>query len=268
MTKSTITDKRVTSVIERLEHYACNLKWTNVRGAQDLLAAADGLRELQERRKADSEPVAWTWHYREQWHVTNDKCRAEFVAKDGDVAVLPLYSHAQQAVVPDDVLEALQKVARIRLDMNDFDGDRRGIADCLGDAEEALIEVVNRRAAMLAAAPHDTPALNSVQSVVTVPGKWIPVSEQKPDCWCLTCRPVTLNDMRFVVCPDCGNKRCPRANDHRNACARSNEPGQEGSAYPAAPQEVRKSNVVDTYQGADGKEHEIIYLSSSQKEVK
>lgn len=93
--------------------------------------------------------------------------------------------------------------------------------------------------AMLAAAPHDTPALNSVQSVVTVPGKWIPVSEQKPDCWCLTCRPVTLNDMRFVVCPDCGNKRCPRANDHRNACARSNEPGQEGSAYPAAPQEVK-----------------------------
>ncbi|HIG4900379.1 TPA: hypothetical protein ACYFK6_005840, partial [Klebsiella pneumoniae] len=38
---------------------------------------------------ADSEPVAWTWHYREQWHVTNDERRAEFVAKDGDVAVLP-----------------------------------------------------------------------------------------------------------------------------------------------------------------------------------
>ncbi|HGF1182530.1 TPA: hypothetical protein ACF6V9_004317 [Klebsiella pneumoniae] len=57
------------------------------------------LRELQERRKAekDSEPVAWTWHYREQWHVTNDKCRAEFVATDGDVAVLPLYRHAQPA---------------------------------------------------------------------------------------------------------------------------------------------------------------------------
>ncbi|WP_369707528.1 DUF551 domain-containing protein [Klebsiella quasipneumoniae] len=153
-------------------------------------------------------------------------------------------------VVPDDVLKALQKVARIRLDMDGFDGDRRGIADCLCDAEEALIEVVNRRAAMfnhpeqhldmvdhsgdvnekggdgnspvipdgwtcndkanaalmmldrietvdpvdddridgikrivreLAAAPHDTPALNSVQSVVTVPGKWIPVSERMPE---------------------------------------------------------------------------------------
>ncbi|HIB8495573.1 TPA: hypothetical protein ACWX4M_001622 [Klebsiella pneumoniae] len=43
------------------------------------------------------EPVAWTWHYREQWHVTNDERRAEFVAKDGDVAVLPLYRHAQPA---------------------------------------------------------------------------------------------------------------------------------------------------------------------------
>ncbi|HIE9651016.1 TPA: hypothetical protein ACXRWD_002511 [Klebsiella variicola subsp. variicola] len=106
---------------------------------------------------ADSEPVAWTWHYREQWHVTNDKCRAEFVATDGDVAVLPVYRHAQSVpAVPDDVLDALQKVARIRLDLNDFDGDRRGIADCLCDAEEALIEVVNRRAAMLAAAPQET----------------------------------------------------------------------------------------------------------------
>lgn len=84
--------------------------------------------------------------------------------------------------------------------------------------------------AMLTAAPTGIP-INS--------NGWIPVSEQKPDCWCLTCRPVTLNDMRFVVCPDCGNKRCPRANDHRDACTGSNEPGQEGSVYPAAQQEVK-----------------------------
>lgn len=55
-------------------------------------------------------------------------------------------------------------------------------------------------------------------------------------CWCQTCRPITLTDMRMVLCPDCGNKRCPKANDHRNACTDSNEPGQAGSAYPAAPQ--------------------------------
>ncbi|MDX7347668.1 hypothetical protein SJ345_13900 [Citrobacter braakii] len=58
-----------------------------------------------------------------------------------------------------------------------------------------------------------------------------------PDCSCRTCRPVTFTDSRFVVCPECGNKRCPHANDHRNACTGSNAPGQEGSAYPAAPQQ-------------------------------
>lgn len=58
-----------------------------------------------------------------------------------------------------------------------------------------------------------------------------------PGCSCLTCRPLTFSDSRFVVCPECGNKRCPHANDHRNACTGSNEPGQEGSAYPAAPQQ-------------------------------
>lgn len=55
------------------------------------------------------------------------------------------------SVLPVDVIAALRNVAKIRLDFNDFDGDRRGMADCLGEAEEALIEVVNRRAAMIAA---------------------------------------------------------------------------------------------------------------------
>jgi len=62
-------------------------------------------------------------------------------------------------------------------------------------------------------------------------------AETSTKCWCHTCRPVTMTDMRFVVCPECGNKRCPHANDHRNVCTGSNEPGQEGSAYPAAPKQ-------------------------------
>ncbi|MFV6578053.1 hypothetical protein ACNPHY_17985 [Klebsiella pneumoniae] len=105
------------------------------------------------------------------------------------------------------------------------------------DAVAAIAEVKGWnacRAAMLAAAPQSPGS-----EPATIPGKCIPVSEQKPDCWCLTCRPVVLNDMRFVVCPDCGNKRCPRANDHRNACTGSNEPGQEGSAYPDTSREVK-----------------------------
>lgn len=36
---------------------------------------------------------------------------------------------------------------------------------------------------------------------------------------------------RMFVCPECGNKRCPKATDHRNHCTGSNESGQPGSIY-------------------------------------
>jgi hypothetical protein len=39
------------------------------------------------------------------------------------------------------------------------------------------------------------------------------------------------NALHMVLCSICGNKRCPHANDHRNTCTGSNEPGQKGSAY-------------------------------------
>lgn len=150
------------------------------------------LRELQERRKADSESVAYMHHSGQV--ITSEECCDDKTFAICCKVETPLYRHAQPApekynigdttmrhiftptgmtnvsnmqavfdrveavlvgmeqpapVVPRDVLDALQKVARIRLDLNDFDGDIRGIADCLCDAEEALIVVVNRRAAML-----------------------------------------------------------------------------------------------------------------------
>ncbi|HCB1228310.1 TPA: hypothetical protein MYN80_000100 [Klebsiella pneumoniae] len=97
----------------------------------------------------DSEPVAYT-DERNLGYIDRGRETAYLWGKqNSEAGDVPLYRHAQQPVVPDDVLDALQKVARIRLDLNDFDGDRRGIADCLCDAEQALTEVVNRRAAML-----------------------------------------------------------------------------------------------------------------------
>lgn len=53
-------------------------------------------------------------------------------------------------------------------------------------------------------------------------------------CWCHACRPVSMTppeNMRMILCPDCGCKRCPKANDHRHACTDSNDAGQLGSAY-------------------------------------
>lgn len=114
------------------------------------------LRELQERRKADSEPVAEVVSIYGDPEAFGEREIRPLVGIQQMPYGTKLYRHAQPApVVPDDVLAAIQKVARIRLDLNGFDGDRRGIADCLGNAEEALIEVVNRCAAMLAAAPQE-----------------------------------------------------------------------------------------------------------------
>ncbi len=57
-------------------------------------------------------------------------------------------------------------------------------------------------------------------------------------CGCYRCmglkydergNPLTMST--FIVCPDCGNKRCPKSTDHTLACTNSNEPGQSGSRY-------------------------------------
>lgn len=42
---------------------------------------------------------------------------------------------------------------------------------------------------------------------------------------------VMQNAGLMVVCPDCGNKRCPKATDLALGCTNSNEPGQAGSRY-------------------------------------
>lgn len=106
---------------------------------------------------ADSEPVAWTWHYREQWHVTNDSRRAEFVAKDGDVAVLPLYRHAQAApVVPDEKDKTV-------------DADDHPLLWSFNEGWNAC------RAAMLKAQPQNAP-----QNIPEIIPGWIPVNEQMP----------------------------------------------------------------------------------------
>ncbi|MDX7034700.1 hypothetical protein SJ058_05360 [Enterobacter roggenkampii] len=51
---STITKERLEPVIERLEHYATNVKWTNVQAAQDMLTAADAMRRLLASLEAEA----------------------------------------------------------------------------------------------------------------------------------------------------------------------------------------------------------------------
>ncbi len=69
-------------------------------------------------------------------------------------------------VIPGEVLSAIMKVARVRADFDDFDGDRRGIGDCLDEAEQELIVTINKYASQLAAEPIAT---NDVREQTAVP---------------------------------------------------------------------------------------------------
>ena len=63
-------------------------------------------------------------------------------------------------------------------------------------------------------------------------------------CWCRTCDHAGKPGLslgaalrigpEFIVCPDCGNKRCPKGTNHELACTNSNELGQKGSEWEHA----------------------------------
>ncbi|EFD0556274.1 DUF551 domain-containing protein [Escherichia coli] len=93
-------------------------------------------------------------------------------------------------VIPSEVLSAIQKVSKIRADFDDFDGDRRGIGDCLDEAEQELIVTINKYASQLAAepiAPNDVREQTAIPQVPVTPDGWISCSERIPaqDDWVL-----------------------------------------------------------------------------------
>ncbi len=86
-------------------------------------------------------------------------------------------------VIPSEVLSAILKVAKIRADFDDFDGDRRGIGDCLDEAEQELIVTINKHASQLAAepiAPNDVREQTAIPQVLVTPDSWISCSERMP----------------------------------------------------------------------------------------
>ncbi|HDK2623448.1 TPA: DUF551 domain-containing protein [Escherichia coli] len=86
--------------------------------------------------------------------------------------------------IPSEVLSAILKVARIRADFDDFDGDRRGIGDCLDEAEQELIVTINKYASQLAAepiAPNDVREQTAIPQVPVTPDGWISCSDRMPE---------------------------------------------------------------------------------------
>lgn len=87
-------------------------------------------------------------------------------------------------VIPSEVLSAIREVAKIRADFDDFDGDRRGIGDCLDEAEQELIVTINKYASQLAAepiAPDDVREQTAIPQVPVTPDGWISCSDRMPN---------------------------------------------------------------------------------------
>ncbi|EMX5329448.1 DUF551 domain-containing protein [Shigella sonnei] len=115
-----------------------------------------------------------------------------------ELARIALVSLEQNALsgnsrlIPGEVLSAIREVAKIRADFDDFDGDRRGIGDCLDEAEQELIVTINKYASQLAAEPIATNDVREQQTAVpqvpVTPDGWISCSERMP------------NDKQYVWC--------------------------------------------------------------------
>ncbi|HIE9431141.1 TPA: DUF551 domain-containing protein [Klebsiella pneumoniae] len=173
MTKSTITREQHRQILIDTAQHIISRERTSPH--------SENLRELARMALAamDSEPVAWLaiYHgevYDEAISITRSVVEAQadhFGWGSALTEIIPLFRHAQPALVIPDEMTAEQAY-----EIGYYYGDPVNVfARGANWMRQHIID------STLAAAQHDTPALNSVQSVVTVPGKWIPVSERMPE---------------------------------------------------------------------------------------
>ncbi|MCS1254647.1 hypothetical protein NX005_22890, partial [Escherichia coli] len=83
---------------------------------------------------------AWANGVRGGWNA----CRAVML-QSGNFREIAETS-TNSPVIPSEVLSAILKFARVRADFDDFDGDRRGIGDCLDETEHEPIVTINKYA--------------------------------------------------------------------------------------------------------------------------
>ncbi|WP_462202215.1 DUF551 domain-containing protein [Klebsiella pneumoniae] len=130
---------------------------------------------LPEQPVEDSEPdrnpvLAYADSYRDMAKQGVESVPIWSVITDIERNIAPLYRHAQPALVIPDEMTAEQAY-----EIGYYYGDPVNVfARGANWMRQHIID------STLAAAPHDTPALNSVQSVDSVADRWIPVSEQMP----------------------------------------------------------------------------------------
>ena len=99
-----------------------------------------------------------------------------------------------------------------------------------------------------------------------VPEPVKPAQQEPVACECHRCideKGLTVNGLplsmtKMILCPECGNKRCPKASDHRLACTNSNDPGQPGSIYTSPPAQRTWVGLVWGELPEDGQNHDFL----------
>ena len=149
-------------------------------------------------------------------------------------------------------LEALEKLVR-------FESDSWELGSCriAGQATRAL------REALASEAKKPDFWEGYVPEPVKPRGEATLAQQEPVACECHRCidekglnvNGLPLSMTKMILCPECGNKRCPKASDHRLACTNSNEPGQPGSIYTSPPAQRTWVNAT-TWRGLTDEEIE------------
>lgn len=73
-------------------------------------------------------------------------------------------------------------------------------------------------------------------------------------CQCGTCFPYESSNplsIRMILCQECGNKRCPKAQNHRFRCKNSNEPNQIGEIEMTASNALKECDIASKLKNSD-----------------
>lgn len=227
MTNNQLTDQKLTKIVESAEAVISALAGNNddihpddstkMFRLWDALNDDDATpevvlvmaKELQERRKADREPVGYFGRFDPDDEDLIDQCSKNVKG------AFPLYRHAQPApVVPeempcggaaDDYHDGYQdgwnacRAAMLQAEPVTT-ANKLGNSPVIPEGSASMLRrwlafgrgmqnagsqlphnLIAETEEMFAAAPHDTHAMSSMQSVVTVSDTWIPVSERLPE---------------------------------------------------------------------------------------
>lgn len=105
--------------------------------------------------------------------------------------------------------------------------DRALLEELVSGYEEMANELMKRAVIGDSERDHELGTLAAMQVCEKRYGRCL--LKPSPSCRCWTCD--VAGRTRMILCPTCGNKRCPHATHHDNACTNSNATGQPGSRY-------------------------------------